>query len=310
MNHLPQAIAPALFVAVCASIVAHADDGAAAGREVLAKHQAAVVTVKLVIKQGMGFGAMDRKSESKSEATGVVVDPAGLTVISMSAIDPSSTYSQFFKGGMEGFGGNVQFQFTSELVSVKILRPDETEVTAEVVLRDKDHDLAYLRPVEPVSPPFTAVDLSQDPRPALLDEVIILGRLGKAINRAATVSLGRIEAIVEKPRLCFVLGNTSWSNGLGSPVFTRDGKLIGVILLRTGPSEGGIGLGSMFSGMSNLGMLPVVVSTKEILAGAKQAKEVQKPLAEKTEADRPRGGDWISVPTGVFEIASPLRGED
>src|ERR1051325_693980 len=67
-----------------------ADESATAGRQVLQRYQNAVITVKLILKQGMSYNNQDSKTETKSETTGTIIDPSGLTIISLSAIDPSS----------------------------------------------------------------------------------------------------------------------------------------------------------------------------------------------------------------------------
>src|SRR5260221_14397596 len=77
-------------VILLASSLALADDAANAGRKVLSRYQDAVVTVKLVVSLSMSLGARDQQSESKTEAVGTVIDPSGLTVISLSTIDPSA----------------------------------------------------------------------------------------------------------------------------------------------------------------------------------------------------------------------------
>src|SRR5271154_1773701 len=73
------------------SLSARADDMAKAGRDILAKSQGAVVTVKLAIKQSVSMGGRENKSESKTETTGTVIDSSGLTVVSLATTDPSST---------------------------------------------------------------------------------------------------------------------------------------------------------------------------------------------------------------------------
>ena len=59
------------------SLPARADDLAKSGRDILAKSQGAVVTVKLAIKQSVSMGGRENKSETKTETTGTVIDPSG-----------------------------------------------------------------------------------------------------------------------------------------------------------------------------------------------------------------------------------------
>src|SRR5881296_2706666 len=129
------------------TLPARADDEIAVkGREIFEKYQHATVTVQLVLKSKMsmtGFGG--RSNESKQEATGTTIDPSGLTVLSLSATDPGSLLSSMMTGEGEG-GTDLKFKMENELTDVKILTHDGAELPAEVVLRDKDLDLAFLRP--------------------------------------------------------------------------------------------------------------------------------------------------------------------
>src|ERR1700722_12080429 len=87
------------------AIPAQADDAAKSGREILAKCQQAVVTVKLAIKQSVSMGGRDQKSESKTETTGTVIDPSGLTVVSLATTDPSSTVKDAYARAITARGG-------------------------------------------------------------------------------------------------------------------------------------------------------------------------------------------------------------
>ena len=61
------------------------------GRAIFAKNRLCVVTVELVLKSKF----MGRSNEARQDATGTVVDPSGLTVLSLSATDPSQLYENF-----------------------------------------------------------------------------------------------------------------------------------------------------------------------------------------------------------------------
>ena len=49
---------------------------------------------------------------------------------------------------------------------MKILLDDGTEVPAEIVLRDKDLDLAFIRPKAKPASPMTSVDLTKSGPPS------------------------------------------------------------------------------------------------------------------------------------------------
>ena len=79
--------------------------------------------------------------------------------------------------------------------------------------------------------------------------------------RAPAVSIGRIEAIVEKPRTFYLLGESMWAYSLGAPVFSLDGKLVGILFLRTAKSQADPMSGFMFSNLNQMGMMPAILPT-------------------------------------------------
>jgi hypothetical protein len=261
-----------------AGATARADDAAKAGRDILAKSQSAVVAVKLAIKQSVSMSGRDSKSETKTETTGTVIDPSGLTVVSLATTDPSTAMKDAYARAMAARGGDMsQFKFESELTDVKIVLADGTEIAADVVLRDKDLDLAYLRPSDKLAKPLPSIDLTKDAKAQVLDEVIVVNRLNQSANRAPAISVGRIEAIIDKPRTFYLLGQSMWAYSLGAPVFSLDGKLVGILFLRSTKSQADQMSGFMFSNLDQWGVMPVVLPASDIVDGAKQALEAKAP---------------------------------
>ena len=293
-NHSMRIVMLAIATAVVMAATAWADDLAGIGREILAKHQDAVVAVKLAIKQSVSMGGRENKSESKTATTGTVIDPSGLTVVSLAATDPSSTIKDAYARAIAARGGDMsQFKFDSELNDVKIVLADGTEIPAEVVLRDKDLDLAYLRPSEKPAKPLACLDLTKDAKPQVLDEVIVLNRLNQAANRASAISIGRIEGIIDKPRTFYLLGQSMWAYSLGAPVFSADGNLIGIVLLRSSKTQTDQDSGFIFSNLNQWGMMPVILPASDIVDGAKQAMEAKVPTTEEksTSENKPRASE-------------------
>src|SRR5438445_11026651 len=104
----------ALLLFFCERLTA--DEMAEKARAVFKKNQSSVVTVQLVVKSKMGFaGGGGDSRESKQEVSGTVIDPSGLTAVSLSSTDPTS----LLQGFMSGFGGdgedNFKFKMDSEL---------------------------------------------------------------------------------------------------------------------------------------------------------------------------------------------------
>lgn len=261
-----------IMVLVCAVVQpARAADPAADGRSIQAQYQAAVVTVKLVVNYSISFAGRDQHNESKTEAVGVVIDPSGLTVISLTAIDPGALVKSQMRGAPR------EMQIDGEVKDAKLILADNTEIPAQVVLRDKDLDVAFLRPTEKPARPLVAIDLSKAAQPALLDEVVCLNRLGQVANRVVAVSIERVDALVDRPRPFYVL-SPGGSSGIGSPVFAVSGAPLGILLIRHAPSEGEANLASLFSSHSgSLGFMPIVVPAADLLDDVRQALEAKKP---------------------------------
>jgi len=255
-----------VFGLVC-SVAAFAQSVEEQGRAILEKHQKAVVTVQVVVKSKysmMGMGSEEQ--ESKQESTGFVIDPTGLVVLPLSSTDPGGMLESMMSA-MGGEGNQPKIETT--IGDVKVLLDDGKEIAAQVVLRDKDLDLAFVRTSEKPADPLPCIDLGQSGEAQVLDQVVALNRLGKVANRSSSVSLERIEAIVRKPRTFYLPGNDPTHSGLGSPVFTLDGKALGMLVMRTIKGESAGSFMDMMD-MAN-GMLSIVLPAADILEAAKQA---------------------------------------
>lgn len=251
---------------VLAAYPAGADELAEQGRAILEHNAPAVVTIELIIKQQFAMGGeSSQEDESKEEITGTVIDPSGLIAVSLSSIDPASV----FKNVMGTMGRDQEdFKMESQISNIKILLPDDTEIPVKVVLRDKDLDLAFLRPESPLAQPMAAVDTSKTATPQLLDPLISLNRLGKIAKRTYSVSIERVEAVVEKPRTYYIPGQNSGNASLGCPVFALNGDIVGIAVLRTNKMSGGGGL-SLFGGMNEM-VMGIIRPIGDILEVAKQ----------------------------------------
>ena len=220
------AMALTLLAATC-----RADDLGEKGREIFKKNQHAVVTVQVVLKVN-GGGRGGGPTESKEDLTGTVIDPSGLTVLALSAVDPVELYRRM---------SDKYNKIDTQINDVKILLDDGTEIPSEIVLRDKDMDLAFIRPKAKSSTPMAAVDLSKSSGVELLEPVIALNRLNRATGRAYSASIQRIEAVVQKPRTFYIPESGSTSASVGSPAFALNGNIVGVFVMRAvsgGESDG------------------------------------------------------------------------
>lgn len=258
-----------LYLALLTPLLAvpcRADDLGDKGRAIFKKHQHTVVTVQVVLKSKFSMSGMGgQSSESRQDLTGTVVDPSGLTVLSLSATDPAQMMQNMFSGGDE----EAKFKMETELSDVKILLDDGTEVPAEVVLRDKDLDLAFIRPKSKLAAPLSALELSNSGKAEVLDQVVALNRLGSAAGRAYAASLARISAVVSRPRLFYVPETGTGTAALGAPAFTLDGKPLGIFVMRALKEKSGGGGMGMFS-FQNDALTGIIVPVEDILKSAKQ----------------------------------------
>lgn len=213
-----------LLLALCVSPMARADDDAIAGRQVFETHKNAVVTMRIVV--AMSFGS--RESESEQEANATVISPDGLAVLALSAVDPLQMVSEMRITGDE---------MTSRVASLRMILPDGTEKPAEVVLRDKDLDLAFVRLTEKPETPLAFVDLDQYGAPQILDKVVCIMQYGRVARRSHAAFIEQIEMVVERPRLFYALGSHRSRQVVCSPVFTMDSAFVGVGVMRMMPGS-------------------------------------------------------------------------
>jgi Trypsin-like peptidase domain len=262
---------PTLTLLLCAAFLITslaAQDNRSAAREVVKKWQEAVVNVRVVLKMRMSMGGREMQaSDDPVDTVGTVIDPAGLTVLSLGALNPGAMMSKLMGSG--GSNGQPQVEITSEPTDVKIRMPDGRELPAKIVLRDEDLDLAFLRPTTKPDKPFVAIDLNDAAKPALLDQVLVLSRLGRVGGWAAGAALYDVGAIIEKPRTFYVLGGAV--AGVGTPAFTTGGKVVGLLTVRQ-IEAGRASLASMVGGgAEGMGMLGVILPAADVLEIARQA---------------------------------------
>lgn len=267
MTGVRTAVLFAAGLAVAAS-TAEAQDNRAAARDIAAKWQSAVVNVRVVLKMRMSMGGREmQSSDDPVDTVGTVIDPSGLTVLSLGALNPGGLMTKLM-GSAGSSGGEPSVDITTEPTDVKIRLADGRELPARIVLRDEDLDLAFLRPTRPLDKPLVAVDLSASAKPKLLEQVLVLTRLGRVGGWASGAALHDVSAIIEKPRTFYVLGGGD--SGVGTPAFDTSGRIIGLLTLRQ-IDAGRASMSSMFGSSDAFGMLGVILPAEDVLEIAKQA---------------------------------------
>jgi len=207
-----------LVLCLCVS-QALADPIATEGRKVFETRHETVVTVESTIS--ISFGGEAQEQEGWANAT--LIAPDGLAVLALSALDPTSMAEKM---------GTMTTEVSTQIASLKIRLANGTELPAEVVLRDKELDLVYVRPVSPPEEALPYVDLEDEAIPALLETVYSITQLGEVARRAHTILATRIEAIVERPRAYYIIGSDRSNDVMCSPVFAADGKFVGIGAVR------------------------------------------------------------------------------
>jgi hypothetical protein len=249
--------------------VVAAQDNRPAARDVVRKWQEAVVNVRVVLKMRMSMGGREMQaSDDPVDTVGTVIDASGLTVLSLGSLNPGAMMAKLM--GASGGNGQPAVEITSEPTDVKIRLSTGRELPAKIVLRDEDLDLAFLRPITKPETPLVALDLSNAAKPALLDQVLVLSRLGRVGGWTAGAALYDVGAIIEKPRTFYVLAGAA--SGMGTPAFLTNGRVVGLLTLRQ-IEAGRASMASMMGGSESMGMLGVILPAADVLEIAKQAPE-------------------------------------
>jgi hypothetical protein len=200
-------------------------------RKTLQTYDKAVVSVAAVLKIEVGGSEQERKTQCVAS----IIDPCGLAVTSLTNLNPQS----LLKARFSRAGGSQIPEFDCQVQEVKYRLTDGTEVPARIVLKDEELDLAFLAPLKPLDEPtqskMAVIPMSDSAAQVdVLDAMIVVDRSGDGLNYVPTLTLGRIAAVLSKPRVCYL----SSAGTQGLPVFDREGKLMGIVC-RCISAEGG-----------------------------------------------------------------------
>jgi hypothetical protein len=249
--------------------------------KLVAEREATLVTVKFVLKVKMGGmfgGAGDQESEE--EVGGLMIEPGGLVLVSNTNLGGFAAMMGRMLGGM---GGDISAVPTD----LKVLIGDDTEgLEAELLARDTELDLAWVRIKEPGEKTFAALDLAKSAKPSLGQRLLTISRMGKYYDRATVVNELRVAGFTRKPRELIVPGGSGAQ--LGAPVYTTDGKLVGVMILQLPDAgdSGGSPLG-MLSQMSEMegAMTGLILPAERVLKATTRAKETVAEAESEESAD-------------------------
>lgn len=185
------------------------------------KHKSSVVDVEIVWQIAIEFQGQNQEQENKATAKGVYVRKDGLLVVPLALIDPT-------EAGLSGVPVELrsQIKVTANAQSTKIRTQDGKEIEAEILLKDTEIGVLYVRAKEKTECK-NFLDLSNSTEAKLMNSYyafqVMEQRYGCAVRHAG----GMFNAQLTKPRSCFLMN----SPVIGMPVFeTKTGKIYGFCL--------------------------------------------------------------------------------
>ncbi|MDP4584294.1 MAG: serine protease [Verrucomicrobiales bacterium] len=247
-----------LFVGLSAPLTASAQETVEQqARKLLEQHKSSlvVVTAKGMLKaKTTGEPLPDRDQQRRT--LGVTIGEDGLLVVSNSAID-SSVGLAGQQARIEEKSVTIQSALT-EFSEVEISYGDSTLLKGKILRQDIEADVAFILPdqvaAKAANKVFDRVDLSQFAATAeAADQVVGLSRSSAVYGYMPTLVMGRITGVFKGDRTFFV---TDAGTAQGIPIFTLDGKPVGVTVVRVIEGKPSGVLGTLSAGsiqvMANL----------------------------------------------------------
>jgi len=223
-------------------------------RKVFTDNSPSVLGVRGLLKVDVTMNGQPGGSQEKSLWSNGVVVADGLVALAYRTINPDLDATAASRPGLK---------LESNLSELKLVDPSGEEYDAKLVLHDADLGLAFvaINPKGEKAKEFKVkpIDISKDVEVKHLDEVVGLGRMSEKMRSVASVTMGRVSAIVKRPRTLYIAQGVSMSH----PVFTPTGDFIGMTV-----------------SLKNSGPQPVVIPAKYIRKLLDQAKAKQAELAK------------------------------
>lgn len=254
------------FVAVMAvaasCMAAQAESLNKVGENLLGKYGNAVVEIQAVSKMNIELGSMGtQKQENKLEVAGTILNKDGLIVTSYSALHPSHLVSS---AEIPSPMGQINATISGETGDLRVRYADGQLVNAQLVLKDPEMDLAFIKPESKVAKQQTVAGAKVG-KFSLLDQGISLKLSSKLSRHTPILLVDRILSIVKKPSKMYLA--SSHSSATGAPIFNDRGELVGINLIK---GEAGAKVsGNKLTGNT----IRIIRPIKEILAAAEQVEK-------------------------------------
>ena len=235
--------------------------------QLVSTHAEALVTVKYVLSINMGQRMGGQEQEQEKELTCSMISADGLVVCAYSTLTGSI-------GLLNRLSGNTLSATTKDF---KILIGSSADgFDAEIVARDTELDLVWIRMTDPGDQSFAHLDFANSAEAGIGDPIVIIRRAGSTFGRTPVAIQTRIGGISSKPRKLYFPMMPSMTS-LGLPVFTADGRIIGLSVTQFPEVTGDFnaGMSMMGADMTNLqeSILGLVLPAQDIAKATERALE-------------------------------------
>lgn len=278
-----QAIRLLLAALISTSIPATAATGEllSAATKLTETHRDAVVWVSVVAKVTMSADGdvpaalkaqlAGQEQETTTETTATFISPDGMLVTALAQLDQSSMVDgKTVNTPM----GAIKLNAQSEIREIRVIMPDGTEIPGDLVLKDADLGLGFIKlqmdSDEAKGVELHSIDLANSEEGKILQDCVALGRLDESFQREPSVVTTEISGITERPRKLYRVATDS----IGCPVFLSNGKLLGISVVRKPAGD--------LDGKTKLS--PVILPAAEVAKLAKQAEAAEPITADTGES--------------------------
>jgi len=239
--------------------------------QIVNAHQEALVTVKYVLSLNMGQVAGGQEQEQENELTCSMVSDDGLVICSNNLLTGSIEL-------IKRIAGPVGNGMSATPKDFKVLVGDSADAfDAEIVARDTELDLVWIRVTDPADRSFAHLDFANSADAGIGDRIVTIRRAGSSFGRTPVATQTRIGGISSKPRKLY-FPQVQSMNGMGLPVFTADGRILGLLVTQLPEAMGnfGGGMAMMGTGMANLqdAMLGLILPIEDVAKATERASEV------------------------------------
>ena len=238
----------------------------------LAGRAPALADVRFVLKIKLEGGGADREIEG--ETTCPLIDDRGLVLCSNTELGGYVNLMSQMMGGARGFNVSAAPR------EIRVVIGEHEGKSARLLARDTDRDLAWVQVDDFAGTEDVAfLDFADSAELGPGDKFYRLRRMDRFFGAAPVVTEGIVAAVISKPRRLLV-PSVPMSGGFGLPMFTADGRLVGISVIQMPAAEDQAG--GFSGGMSFLGSAAkfqdmvggLILPAAEVVKATRLAREV------------------------------------